>query len=324
MPFLRLDDRFTEHRKIIALRRADRWTWLEVLAYCARHGNGHVPANIVDVLRHVTPTMVARCVDVGLLDPNPDGSFEVHDWTIYNARTLEDRVRGALESDPNITATEVWRNVGGRKAEVLKIVATVNAERGHKPNHGSGGTAHGSQAGSQGTGLAVPRARDAHARGPDQDQDLEHHQQGVTRETAPDDDGNEQTRAALSRLTLAGWSRSQVADAAGEHGDLDRAIAWLDHAEQTPGTRNPGGLAWSGYSSNAWPPEARLEVAPGANGTRSTIEVHEHVCPTCGPSISYKTEARLVEHLENVHGIDNRGQPTEYVRLTDEPEIDVT
>lgn len=86
MAWLRVDDRFTEHRKVVALKRGDRWTWLELLAYCARHGSGHVPAGIVDVLRYVTPAFVRQCVQVGLLDANEDGSYEVHDWAVYNPK----------------------------------------------------------------------------------------------------------------------------------------------------------------------------------------------------------------------------------------------
>lgn len=136
MPWLRIDDGFTEHRKIVALKRADRWTWMELLTYCARQGSGHVPAGITDVLRWVTPAFLEQCVAVGLLDPDdrfPTGSagshhgYQVHDWLEYNAPKiegddLEQRVADALAEYPDASATEVHRMVGGRKQAVLALV----------------------------------------------------------------------------------------------------------------------------------------------------------------------------------------------------------
>lgn len=86
MPWLRIDDGFTEHRKIVALKRSERWTWMELLTYCARQGNGgHVPEGVCDILRWVTPAFLSKCADVGLLDV-VDGRYEVHDWRVYNPK----------------------------------------------------------------------------------------------------------------------------------------------------------------------------------------------------------------------------------------------
>lgn len=86
MSWLRIDDGFPEHRKLVGLKRSERWTWLEVLAYCARQGNdGVLPAGITDVLKHVTPAFILRCVSLGLLDKN-DGVLTVHDWATYNPK----------------------------------------------------------------------------------------------------------------------------------------------------------------------------------------------------------------------------------------------
>lgn len=75
-----------EHRKVLALPRKDRWTWLELLAYVARQGNGgHVPAGVCDVLRWVTPSFLGACSEAGLLDVDGAG-FKVHDWDIYNPK----------------------------------------------------------------------------------------------------------------------------------------------------------------------------------------------------------------------------------------------
>lgn len=290
--WLRLDDRFTEHRKILALgKRSDRWTWLELLEYCARHSSPHVPANIDERLRYVTPAFVARCVELRLLDTRPDGSYEVHDWAVYNAQTTEDRVRAYLESNPEATANEVHRAVGGKRDMVLRLVQAI---RDTKPNTGSEGTdTPGSLGGSPNGSREVPLAR---ARGPHPTRTpRESSSPPDPRDAGPADDDAE-TALTLDRLAAAGWNDRQLRDV--DLADLPRAIAWLDHAERT-NARSPGALAWSGYASNAWPPEARLEVAPGATGTRSTRTIGAHVCPECG--LDYPTESRLIDHRELVH-----------------------
>jgi hypothetical protein len=85
MAWLRVDDGFTEHPKLIALGGTrDRWTWLELLVYCARRKTrGRVPERIGDVLQRVTPSFLSRCESVGLLDQNGTG-YVVHDWATYN------------------------------------------------------------------------------------------------------------------------------------------------------------------------------------------------------------------------------------------------
>jgi hypothetical protein len=87
MAWLRIDDGFTEHRKLLGLKRSDRWTWVELLTYCARQQNGGtVPENVCDVLRFVTPAFINQCVGLGLIDVEDDGTMVVHNWPKYNPR----------------------------------------------------------------------------------------------------------------------------------------------------------------------------------------------------------------------------------------------
>jgi hypothetical protein len=95
MSWLRLDDGFAEHPKLLELPRELRWSWLEVLLYCARRRTDGV----------VTQAALERCgfeesddsgalVNLGLLDELEDGSFRVHDWHDYNgAMTDAERQR---------------------------------------------------------------------------------------------------------------------------------------------------------------------------------------------------------------------------------------
>ena len=132
MAWLRLDDGFTEHTKVLALRRADRWTWLEVMTYCARQRNGGIfSEGICDVLRWVTPAFLKRCVEAGLLElvagsqSVPGNHYAVHDWAIYNAGSIEERIVAFLDSNPSATANEVHRAIGGKRQVVLGIIQQI-------------------------------------------------------------------------------------------------------------------------------------------------------------------------------------------------------
>jgi hypothetical protein len=86
MAWLRVDDGLAEHRKILLLKRSERWTWMELLCYVARQNNGgHVPEGVGDVLRHVKPAFLQRCHELGLVDLE-DGIYVVHDWNEYNPK----------------------------------------------------------------------------------------------------------------------------------------------------------------------------------------------------------------------------------------------
>jgi hypothetical protein len=93
MAWLRIDDGFPEHEKLLSLRRNERWTWIEILAYCARQSNGgRLPASITNHMKYVTKPFLERCVEVGLLDVE-NGYFNVHDWNVYNPKDPTNAVR---------------------------------------------------------------------------------------------------------------------------------------------------------------------------------------------------------------------------------------
>lgn len=131
MGWLRLDDGFTEHRKLLLLDRKDRWTWLELLTYVARQNdNGHVPRGVADVLRHVTPKFLQDCIRVGLLDASEDG-FYVHDWDEYNPpdknaeRQRKYRARIKAEQERNVTRDVTGNATGDVTRDVTRDVTVT-------------------------------------------------------------------------------------------------------------------------------------------------------------------------------------------------------
>ena len=112
MSWLRLDDGFSDHPKLLELSSADRWTWIEVLCYCARYRTGgHLPARIRSKIPRATPAFIVRALELGLLDEDEDGALEVHDWKVYN---------GALESLANRKKRKRMRDAGVPENEVLR------------------------------------------------------------------------------------------------------------------------------------------------------------------------------------------------------------
>lgn len=126
MSWLRLDDKFPRHPKITRLDRRDRWTWLEVLCYCAEyHTDGYIPDTIREAVPKATDQFLERCYELDLLDVSdaaPDGKYRVHDWQIYNGDTIHERVFAYLADHPEATANAVQKYVGGNRKVVLAAV----------------------------------------------------------------------------------------------------------------------------------------------------------------------------------------------------------
>jgi hypothetical protein len=86
MKWFPLHNRTPRHPKLLLLSRADRWTWLEILAYCSEFNTqGAIPATIAQAVPHATKGFLARAVTAGLFESN-EGSLSVHDWDQYNPK----------------------------------------------------------------------------------------------------------------------------------------------------------------------------------------------------------------------------------------------
>lgn len=267
MAWLRVDDGMPEHRKVLALPRKDRWTWLELLCYVARQNNGgHVPAGVCDVLRWVTPAFLQRCAEAGLLDPapapkavpgEPPTRYVVHDWSVYNAATIAEKVSSILTKNPDATANEIHREIGGKREIVLHEVASQRGSPVPKPvprepDDRFPGTA---QSGSPSRARANPSPTPKEPPSSSSTKDADH------------DDAETE-----ARLRTAGWSDGRIAIIAGRQ-HLALAARWLEAAEQDPTVENPGAYAYAMTDGGTEPPASRERqstLAPGATGTRST------------------------------------------------------
>lgn len=85
MPWVRLDEHFPEHRKILAAGGDAAWLHVCAISYAARNlTDGHIPATVLDRLsdRRHPAKLAARLVEVGLWQLAPDG-WMIHDFLDY-------------------------------------------------------------------------------------------------------------------------------------------------------------------------------------------------------------------------------------------------
>ena len=90
--FVAIAPGFARHPKVVRLGKPERrWTWLQIMCWCGEYGTGgEVDPDIIrEVVHGATPTFLARCVELGLLDRDPAGRLLVHDWDEFNGTSRE-------------------------------------------------------------------------------------------------------------------------------------------------------------------------------------------------------------------------------------------
>lgn len=104
MSWVRLDDGFAEHPKIVSLTDREFRLWVALLCYCARQEDPTVDRLTARAVRGLTPRLIAKLESIGLLDlvenrPENDPTFdsvsltkttkntyEIHDWIHYQPK----------------------------------------------------------------------------------------------------------------------------------------------------------------------------------------------------------------------------------------------
>lgn len=105
MPWLRVDDGFTEHYKIAELTDKEFRVWMRTLCYAARNNGrrGRLTAAMRREILGLNATVTRRFVSLGLLDQEEEpGALTIHDWRVYNPKdpTAADRQRRRREPEP--------------------------------------------------------------------------------------------------------------------------------------------------------------------------------------------------------------------------------
>jgi hypothetical protein len=102
--WLRLDDKFAEHPKILALTDREFRIHVKVLCYCARYRTGgRIPTRIGQEIAGISPKLTAKFLELELWNKDEKGILEIHDFDSWNpgdphgaerARRYRDRVKG--------------------------------------------------------------------------------------------------------------------------------------------------------------------------------------------------------------------------------------
>jgi hypothetical protein len=146
--WLRIDDGFPRHPKLLQLTRSERYTWVELLCYCAeQRTEGGVPESITNAVRQATTDFLCKAHDAGLLDARDDGTYIVHDWALYNG-DLAARVAAYCTKYPEMSANDIQKATGGTRDVVLQLVRSNRQAGSHRtteavdkrfgPNQGNG------------------------------------------------------------------------------------------------------------------------------------------------------------------------------------------
>ena len=131
MAWLRLDDRFAHHPKVAHLTDKAFRAHVQTMLYCAEYDtDGLIPPTSFR-LTGATPKVREQLVEAGLWDENEEKSaLFVHDWRVYNGKTVEEKVAAVLASDPEMSANEIARLVGGNRQLVLSEIAKQREDGG--------------------------------------------------------------------------------------------------------------------------------------------------------------------------------------------------
>lgn len=120
MPWVRLDDGFTEHPKILVLSDAAFRLHLHALCYSARAlTDGHLSnAWLTGGKGRSTPKAVAQLVAVGVWREAPTGGYQIHDYLKYQPSRSEIEKSRAAAADRMKRAREVRANNSRTSREV--------------------------------------------------------------------------------------------------------------------------------------------------------------------------------------------------------------
>ena len=142
MGWVRLDDGFANHPKLVAVGATGMAMFVAGLCYCSRYlTDGFIPQAQVKLLINIrdSSNVAARLVGAGLWEP-AEGGFAVHDYLVYNpsrrdaeasrAARAEAGRRGGLSSSKQ-TAEQT---VSQRQAKAKQTPSKASSKKEAKAN----------------------------------------------------------------------------------------------------------------------------------------------------------------------------------------------
>lgn len=102
MAWLRIDDGFADHPKILGLTDRELRVWVGVLCYCARHRtDGKIPESAQKTLG-ISTRIRSKLVEKALVEEH-DHELQVHDWNVYNLDPTNADRQARFRAKRNVT-----------------------------------------------------------------------------------------------------------------------------------------------------------------------------------------------------------------------------
>lgn len=133
MGWAKLDDRFPDHPKVVALSDRAFRAYVTALCYCAAHlTDGAFPATVGRRLAGVKGTKELLSAGLWLEQP---GGYEVHDYLVYNPSREEVEAKRTAKAMAGAKgAAARWHGKGNAPVPV-PLQASPTAKRGEKPTN---------------------------------------------------------------------------------------------------------------------------------------------------------------------------------------------
>jgi hypothetical protein len=83
MPWIRLEDTFTEHPKVLEVGQRAAWVHVRAISYCSVHlTDGHLSPAVARAVG-ATTSIAEALVEARLWEKNGDGGYLIHDYLEY-------------------------------------------------------------------------------------------------------------------------------------------------------------------------------------------------------------------------------------------------
>jgi hypothetical protein len=132
MAWLRIDDGFIAHPKIVALTDSELRVWIRLLSYCARAGDPTVDNATRREVPGLSRKRCGRFAALALLDEMHPGTYLVHDWLVYQPRDATNHDRQARWRAKNGSTNTVTPSVTSAVTEDVtgSVTETVTSRAG--------------------------------------------------------------------------------------------------------------------------------------------------------------------------------------------------
>lgn len=130
MIWYRMQVGFVTHPRMLQLTAQQRWDWMIILDHCAQHDSEGELHKLTLKRLHITPRVIAKFQETGLLHTTDENTYTVHNWQRHNGKDHTAAERQARHRDTQDTAIiDTGDHVFEQKTFTTEAQLTTNRER---------------------------------------------------------------------------------------------------------------------------------------------------------------------------------------------------